>query len=99
MIDEKFHPDVAAIKAVLLRVPVVAHSKASASHRQALNGNDKEMTKVWAQVVAELEAEGYASDPAGNPGPAVKAHYQGGVFTAGPVPYPSQSISTTDLTS
>ncbi len=87
--------DVARRKEALLRVPVVAHSKAAGFYRQALDRNDKDAAEVWAQVVRELESEGYAPDAAGNPGPAVKAHYQDGVFVAAA----PASTSTTDISS
>ncbi len=96
---EIFRAEVARYKAFVLKVPVVAHSKASSFYRRAVDENDGEFAAIWAQVVRELEVDGYAPDAAGNPGPAVRSHYEGGVLTAGPVSSsPPTSISTTDFT-
>ncbi len=78
--------DIARRKEVLLRFPVLAYSKACGFYRLAVDRHDKEAVEVWAQVVRELEVDGYAPDPAGNLGHAVRSYYEAGVLGAGPFP-------------
>ena len=69
---------VADVKATLLRIPLTAYE--IARRMSGKPGNRTVAEEVYHRVAEELAADGYAPDSCGQPGPAVKAHYESGVL-------------------
>lgn len=73
--------EVERVKAELLQVPISAHAKACRYRDVARQAGQEHTAVLYDAVIASLAADGYAPDPAtGQPGPAVREHYEVGVL-------------------